>query len=257
MKKLSLISLMSCLGVFIQLSATAQSTRPFNPLKDEISDMIPPLSVLLDSAYAHDPGLKSSNSQILIQKANLKTTRNLWAQSMGLQANAGYGTFDYVYNNTGTQGVNQPYISRQNQTQYQAGAWFYLPLSTVTNHRNQVQLAKLLVDQSRNTLASQHNELQKAVIKQYNDMIATQRLLKIRSNYLETARINMQVAEKSFLNGTITIDEYSRVSEIASRTEGDYELTRMDFLTAYLTLEVMVGMKFNLTNEIPLNHEGK
>jgi outer membrane protein TolC len=249
--------LLMFLFLLIQVSMTAQSTRPFNPLKDEISDLIPPLSVLLDSAYAHDPGLKTGNYQVLIEKSNLKLNRSQWTQNFGLQANVGYGTFDYFYNNSGNAANNQSYVSRQNQTQYQVGGWLNLPVSSITSHRNQVRLAKLQIGQSQSELASLHNELQKQVIKQYYDMIASQRLLKIKSTYLETSRINMQVAEKSFLSGTITIDEYSRVSEIESRTEGDYEVARMNFLIAYQTMEVMVGMNFNLNTIIQQNNEGK
>jgi outer membrane protein TolC len=259
MKKLQSILMLQfvALNLLFQVAGVAQSARSFNPLKDEISDMLPPLNVLLDSAYNHDPALKAGNFQVQIGVTSLKTSRAQWTRDLGLQANAGYGTFDYVYNNSGTGAVNQSYISRQNQYQYQVGGYLYLPLYTLANRRNEVRQAKLQIEQSRSELASQHNELQKQVIRQYNDMIARQRLLKIKSTYLETCKINMHVAEKSFLNGTITIDEYSRVSEIESRTESEYEIARMDFLTAYMTLEVMVGMKFNLSTEIPIKNEGK
>ena len=88
----------------------------------------------------------------------------------------------------------------------------------------------------------------KADIVGIYSMVSMQRQLKIKSKYLETSRINMQLAEKSFMNGSITVDEYSRVSEIESRTESEYETIKVDFLSAYQTLEVMVGMKFNLYN---------
>ena len=251
--------LLLCLVLLIQASTVAQPTRMFNPLKDEITDILPPLSALLDSAYSHDPALKTGKYQVQIEKVNLKSSRSTWTQALGLQANIGYGTFDYFYNNSGgtAANTNQSYLSRQNQTQYQVGGWFNLPLSTITSQRNQTLLAKLKIDQSQSELAGLHNELQKQVIKQYYDMVGNQRVLKIKSNYLEISKINMQVAEKSFLKGAITIDEYSRVSEIESRTEVDYELARMNFLTSYQTLEVMVGMNFNLNTMIQPNNEGK
>jgi outer membrane protein TolC len=257
MKKilLSLLLLFQCL--LLQVPAMAQSVRSFNPLKDEIMDVVPPLSVLLDSAFLHDPTIKSSNYDVQIGRSNLKTVRREWTQNLGLQANVGYGTFNSLYNTTGNTSANQNYFSSQSQTQYQVGGWFYLPLNTVINHRNTVTLAKLQIDKSQSELAAVHNELQKQVIKQYHDLIANQRLLKIKSTYLETCKINMQLAEKSFLNGTITIDEYSRVSEIESRTESDYETARMNFLVSYQTLEVMVGMNFNLNTTIQQNNEGK
>ncbi len=245
------------MGLLLQVPVQAQSTRMFNPLKDEIDEVIPPLAVLLDSAYSHDPGLKTSKYQILIEKSNLKTNRGSWTQNLGLQANVGYGTFNYFNNSTANPGLNQNYITQQSQTQYQFGGWLNLPLSTITNHRNQVRQSKFQIGQSESQMETIRQELEKQVIRQYYEMIANQRILKIKSTYLETARINMEVAEKSFQKGTITIDEYSRVSEIESRTESDYETARMNFLTAYQTLQVMVGIKFNLNSVIPPNNEGK
>jgi outer membrane protein TolC len=257
MKKELYSLMLFCLVFLIQDPAPAQSTRMFNPLKDDITDVIPSLTVLLDSAYENDPVLKTGAYKVSIEKANLKTSRRLWTQSLGIQGNIGYGTFDYFYNNSGNPEVNQSYISRQNQTQYQVGGWLNLPLSIVTTQRNQVRLAKLKIDQSQSDLAVLRNEVQKQVIKQYYETIGAQRVLKIKSTSLETTRINMQLAEKSFLKGTITVEEYSRVLEIASSTEVDYELARINFLTAYQTLEVMVGMKFNLNTMIQQNNENK
>jgi hypothetical protein len=63
------------------------------------------------------------------------------------------------------------------------------------------------------------------------------------------------MAEKGFVNGAISVDDYSRVSEIGARTETDFEAAKMDFVTAYMILEVLTGIKFNLTNEIQLKNE--
>ena len=93
--------------------------------------------------------------------------------------------------------------------------------------------------------------MREKVITQYNDVLLKQRLLIIKSKYLETSKINMQMAEKGFMNGTISVDDYSRVSEIASNTEADFETTKMEFMTAYMLLEETTGMRFNIYNEIP------
>ena len=58
------------------------------------------------------------------------------------------------------------------------------------------------------------------------------------------------MAEKQFLNGIINIAEYSSVTEIVSRSEADFESSKMEFRTAYMLLEEIVGIKFNLTNKL-------
>jgi hypothetical protein len=92
----------------------------------------------------------------------------------------------------------------------------------------------------------QRIELRQTVIRQYNELILKHNLLKIKSKFLETSRINAQMAEKEFLNGVALVSEYARIAEINSRVESDFETVRMDFLTAYLILEEIVGIKFHI-----------
>jgi hypothetical protein len=59
------------------------------------------------------------------------------------------------------------------------------------------------------------------------------------------------MVEKEFLNGVIPLTEYARMSGIVSGSEAEFENARMAFMTAYMLLEEVVGMKFNLVNTIP------
>jgi outer membrane protein TolC len=245
-----IILLLTC--CVLQLAGMAQSGNLFDPLKDDISEKLPKLSVLIDSALAYNPALKFNNLQISVNQGNLKSTRSQWTQNFGVQANYGYGTFDYIYNNS--LGSAQPgtYTLSQSLNQYGVGAFLRIPFSDVVNRRNLINVAKAEVQQAQSLVATQQAVVREQVIRQYNDLILKQRLLRIVSKYLETARINMQMAEKGFTNGTLTVDDYSRVSEISARTETEFETARMDFLTSYQILEETVGMKFNLYyNEIP------
>jgi outer membrane protein TolC len=242
-------------AVFVNNSGFAQQKKKFNPLTDDITQMVPPMRVLLDSAFAHDPGLKFAQLQYVIDKGNLHTNQAQWTQDLGLQANAGYGTFDYLYNNSVGAQSQQTTTLKQNETQYGVGAFVRLPLYDLVNHRNQVKIAKAVIQQAETLSETRKNEIRELVIKQYNDMIEKQQLLKIKSKYLETSRINTQMAEKGFVKGTISLDDYSRVSEIGSHTETDFETAKIDFINSYMIMEVMTGINFNITNEIQQNNE--
>jgi outer membrane protein TolC len=211
---------------------------------------------LLDSAFAHDPGLKFTELQYLIDKGNLHTNQAQWTQDLGLQANAGYGTFDYLYNNNVGGSTQQTTTLKQNETQYGVGAFFRLPLYDLVNRKNQIKISKAVMQQAEALSETRKNEIRELVIKQYNDIVVKQRLLKIKSKYLETSRINTQMAERGFVKGTVSVDDYSRVSEIGTRTESDYESAKMDFINSYMIMEVITGMNFNIINEIPQNNEG-
>jgi outer membrane protein TolC len=251
---LTLIVVMAA-GMLMPLTGAAQTQVRFNPLTDDISRIIPPMSVLLDSAYAHDPTLRFNELQYLINKGNLRTAQSQWTQDLGLQANAGYGTFDYLYSNSVGSSTQQTTTLRQNETQYGVGAFVRLPLYDLVNRRNQIKIGKAVVDQAKALSDTRKNEIRELIITQYNDILTKQNLLKIKSKYLETSRINTQMAEKGFVKGTVSVDDYSRVSEIGSRTESDFETAKMDFINSYMIMEVITGMNFHIINEIPQTNE--
>ena len=63
------------------------------------------------------------------------------------------------------------------------------------------------------------------------------------------------MADKEFQNGVIPVGEYSRISEIVSRAEVDFETAKTDYNTAYMILEELVGYKFNLNNTVNIINE--
>ena len=62
--------------------------------------------------------------------------------------------------------------------------------------------------QAQSMTEVQRDETRQLVIRQYNDLILKQRLLRIKSKYPEALRINMQMVEKEFTNGIISVTEY-------------------------------------------------
>ena len=139
--------------------------------------------------------------------------------------------------------------TRSSQLNYGAGAFIKIPLYDLINRKNQNKLAKAEIEQAQSSSQAQRNVVRQLVIKQYNEVILKHRLLKIKSRYAETAKINLAMAEKQFLNGVITVAEYSSTTEIVSRSETDFESSKMEFRTAFMLLEEIVGIKFNLTSK--------
>ena len=245
-------SFLICLFMLLfQSPGIAQQGNGFDLLKDNIELILPPLETILDSALRKNPDVKFRDMQVVMDEHKLKAYKIDWTRNLGIQTDALYGTFDNISSNTTNGGSNPAMLTtRSSQLNYGAGAFIKIPLYDLFNRKNQNNLAKAEIEQAQNSSQSQRNAVRQIVIKQYNDLIVKQRLLKIKSKYVETARINMAMAEKQFLNGIINISEYSSVSEIVSRSEADFENSKMDFRTAYMLLEEIVGIKFNLTNKI-------
>ena len=245
-------SILICLLMLLfQSKGIAQQGNGFDLLKDNIELILPPLETILDSALRRNPDVKFRDMQVIMDEHKLKAYKVDWTRNLGIQTDALYGTFDNISSNTTNGGSNPAMLTtRSSQLNYGAGAFVRIPLYDLINRKNQNKLARAEIEQAQNSSQSQRNAVRQLVIKQYNDLIVKQRLLKIKSKYVETARINMAMAEKQFLNGIINISEYSSVTEIVSRSEADFESSKMEFRTAYMLLEEIVGIKFNLTNKL-------
>lgn len=246
MKQIHKILILCSLGLIFTSGFAQQKFVAFDPLKDDINQKLPPLATLLDSAMINNPTVKSNKYQVAINKGNLITTQKRWLQNFGIQANYGWGTFDYIYNNTLGTTNPQSYTISQSTSQYGFGAFLRIPFYDFFDRRNLIRINKDQVQQAQSLVDAQLLVVREDVIRQYNELVAKQKILRIQTRYLETARINMQMAEKQFVNGSITVDNYSRVTEFGSSTEQAYETAKSDFITAYMILEEMTGMKFNL-----------
>jgi outer membrane protein TolC len=228
----------------------SQDSKNFNFLKDDVETVLPSLSALIDSAIAHNPYVKFRDNQILMNALKLKTNQTQWTRNIGLQSDVRYGTFNNF--NNFTTGGQSPDVTSTLTTEfnYGVGAFIRLPFDEIFSRKNLIKTAKSELDQAHNMADVQRNELRQVVIKQYNELILSQRLLKIKSKYLEISRFNMEMADKDFHAGILSVNDYSRISELASSAESDFQTIKVEFNTAYLILEEIVGVKFNLTNSI-------
>jgi len=232
--------------IFFNFSGFSQESEKFNVLEDNIESMLPPLGTIIDSALANNPSVRFRDLQIIVNKYKLSTERNQWTRSIGLQTDVRYGTFNNFSTNTSEGQSPSTFATLSSQLNYGVGAYIKLPLFDFFNRKNLVEMATTEVQQAESFAQTQRNELRQIVIRQYNDLVVKHRLLKIKSKHAETSKINMQMVEHEFTNGIISISEYSRISEIVTRTEIDFENSRMEFLTAYMILEEITGIRFNL-----------
>ena len=234
----------------IKSSGFAQQGQAFDISKDNIELMLPPLETIIDSAIAKNPYVKFRDLQIVVNSKKLKSDRADWTRDIGFQTDVRFGTFNNFASNV-VEGQNPALSSTINsQTNYGIGGYIRIPFYDFINRKNQIKQSKAEIEQAKSYSLVQRDELRQSVIRQYNELIIKQRILRIKTKYVETSRIHMEMVEKSFINGTITLTEYSSLTEIASRAEADFETSKMEFRTAYMILEEIVGMKFNLSIKI-------
>jgi Outer membrane protein len=228
------------------IHVSGQEETTLDPSKSDLVQMLPPLNNLIDSAIKNNPSVKFRDLQIIVNECKLRAEQTVWSRNLGFQADVRNGTFNNFSTNTSAGQTPDMFATKSNQTNYGIGAYIKFPIQDLLNRKNQVKMAQAEVDQAINMAEQQKTEVRQLVIKQYNEWVLKYKLLKIRFKYLETSKTNAEMAEREFKNGIIDLTEYSRISEITTRAESDFEVANTEFVTAYLILEEIVGIKFNL-----------
>jgi outer membrane protein TolC len=236
--------LLFCLCASTTHAALAQfkETPDSVVIKKEIS--FPPLNDLIDSAVKHNALVNFRTLEIDAKEANLTSYRNYWLRNLGFQGDSRYGNIDAF--STNANGVSSTVLnSATRQFTYAAGVYFKLPLYDIVNRKTQIKQAKAELSQAKYMATAQEDEVRVLVIRQYQDLLLKQKLLGIKSQNLGSVTVNMEMVEKQFRNGIITVTEYVRISDINSRIQSDYEQARSEFLLAKQLLEETVGFKFS------------
>ena len=234
--------------VGFSFTAKTQDAPIFDPLNEDIIEKLQPLSALIDSAIVNDPYVRFRDLQVVVNQCKLKAEKSYWLRNLGVQSDVRYGTFNNFSTNT-AEGQNPDIFATQtSQINWGIGAFIKFPILDLLNRRNQVTLAKTEIEQAESMSRFQQNEVRQLVIKQYNELVLKQKILKIKAKYLALISANNLLVEKEFQNGVADLSEYTRISGIYFSAQTEFEVARIEFITAYMLLEEIVGFKFNSSN---------
>lgn len=241
------ITFISVACFFYQQNMLAQKTSNDTEISEKSKLIIPPLEAVIDSVLKNNAMLKFRKQGIGVKESTLKSEKIYWTRNLGIQGDSRYGTLNNFSTNSDDV-TTTAFATTSTQFNYSFGVFVKFPVFDFLNRKNQVNLARLEVEQAISMEQSLKDELRQMVIKLYHDLLLKQRLLKIRSESLGSGRVNMQMAEKEFRNGVIQVTEYARISGITSNLEADFEFAKSEFLIAKSILEDMAGFKFGFTN---------
>ena len=222
----------------------------FNPMIDDITLRIPPLDDLIDSAIVHSPLLKTIDADIYINKYMVKTARREWMQNLYLDFNAIINYYDGLTHNKTNLGDINSVLTTQDANRYAVGASIRMPMDDLWDRRNRVKTATKYVERAISEKDYQTQEIRKAVIEQYNKLIINQRILRIANDNQIFMGMQMAMAEKDFINGQMTLYEMARLNEMNRKAVTDFESARIEFYNAYMILQEIVGIRFNVINKI-------
>ena len=210
---------------------------------------IPPLQVVIDSVLKRSAMVNFRNSNIKVKEAALATERVHWSRNMGLQADTRFGNLNNFTSNEDGEALSQVLTTTQ-QFNYSLGFFLKFPLFDGLNRKNQIKLAKSEVEAAKNMVAFEREQIRQTVISLYQELLLKQKVLEIRAKSLGDGMVNMQMVEKEFRNGVVSISEYVRINSITANMEVAYEIALSEFITVKKMLEEMAGFVFELKESL-------
>jgi outer membrane protein TolC len=211
-------------------SAAIAVVMPVDTSGNDIT--LPPLDTLYEWARLLSPTLKEQDALIEKTIQDEKRIKKILLDPFKLNANLQYGNY------------GDPLINAL-ETGYSAGASVQFSLYQIFGYKNQVKLyaaEKKVAQYKKDEL---NMDLKKIVTILYNDIMSQKNILKIHSDATYAAYAHVKMAEKEFSEGSVAIGELSRVSEIYTKAQVEYEQSINDLKNYYMELEQLVGQPLN------------
>jgi hypothetical protein len=243
--------IISCSTSVDAQEVTAQqvdSSMYYNPLIDDITEKIPPLEALIQMAIQFSPKVKLTDALIGVNYCDLKSSRRNWTKNFGVESYLQYGNYffeDKIEN------IQPNYVlSTSIRTVFAVSAYIRMPAIDIINRNNEINKSKRLIEQNLAQREQEELEIRQDVILQYNRLVQFQKLLRIVNEFQQYALLQMQMAEREYLNGDITIAELTRLKDIQMIRAVEFQDRIYELYMAYDLLQELVGVRFNLINVI-------
>jgi outer membrane protein TolC len=211
-------------------------------LNKELKDQLLPIDSLIEIAARNNPSIKAQEALMNAGEDQIRFARREWqngisgffTQSMGNQTLF----FDSNQEPAGVQ-------SQSLVTGYRFGLNVNIPLFWFSARTSRINVFKNELDVRAKTRDKLKLDLARQVVYEYNNVLSTHRILLIASSARGNARMLLDMADKQFAQGDMTIADYSSVFAIATKTESDYEIAKRDFYSWYQQLEKLIGVRLD------------
>ncbi|WP_282014864.1 TolC family protein [Marinifilum flexuosum] len=243
-KRILLTSFLLLLTVMVSYSQNVDQVVEKTVKGDVISDLLKPLNEIQQLAVNNSPLLKFYDSDIIIGELKIKAEKRDWMTKLGFEAGAKYGLYDnlVITEDLGSAGSN---TSTTEQTRYSLGVFLKIPLNNIADRTN-VKQARAELDKIKYQKEKSEQELRQLIIVQYNNVLKASMNLEIRNKSLEMFKLQLIRSEKDFVNGKINISDYTRIHDMAVRSELEFENTKFELRTAIQVLNEIVGTNVTL-----------
>lgn len=201
----------------------------------ELKDYLPPLPLLIDSAISNSPQVAYFEALVKSREYAVSMVRKDWASNISIS-----GTFNGGNSNVLDESVNVT------GTNY--GARVNIPLSTVIGRKDRIMQAESMREADLANLRDAKIAVRNEVTELYNRIFLLQRKLIITNEARQQGKIMMDMAEKRFIEGDLSLDELGKNTELKAKYANLYEDQRTEFSNTYFSLQRLVGVPFSKFN---------
>jgi outer membrane protein TolC len=233
------------LFAFIQQHLLAQETPQEEAARLDSSVLVRPLqlrplSILLELAVQNSPSIKANVIEISKYKTAAKIQKLSWTDALQFNTGVVYGNGALLDETNNGSSVSYLLSDRRNLSQT---IGLSLRLSSgmflLNKHRN--QLADLQVERFHVEREIKAQGIREDVISLYVQLESALRMLTLKAQTLESQRLSMNIADKYFREGTMSVTDYNTFIGQFSTAEENIEKVRADAKRLYLLLRDLVG----------------
>jgi outer membrane protein TolC len=216
----------------------APSAVPSDSILD-LEQQLLPLDEILEIAVKHSPYINYDLALIERQKNMLTVTKREWHRVLSAQAFYSWGNQALNY------GSENGGYSYNILNGYRYGFNLNIPLSEFTSRNARVKADKAELDAARYKREQTEMMLRRQVIEEYNQLLAAQKLLKIKTDGSENARVMYEVADKKFRSGGIQLDDMTKANDALVAAQTAQVLSVAEYRILLLSFEELIGVKLN------------
>ena len=220
-------------------SLVSEEASAFDVGFADLESQLISLDSIIDIAMKNSPYMKYDSSLADAQAVDIKLAKRTFHNNISGFFN--YSTGNQRFNITGAGGGNETQNNLLNG--YRLGINVSIPLSEFTNRNLRIKRETAEYDAQKFKKEQTALELRTRITQEYTNLIAFQKLLKIKSSGVENARVLYQMAEKQFREGVVSLQDYASVSDMAIKSEVDYELAKASFRSSYYSFQNLVGVQ--------------
>lgn len=214
------------------IDSVALELRWIDTVRVNLNSFIPPVNILLDTALKHSPKLSYYKAIVKQREYEVGVAKKEWMHGIRIGGQAQGG-------NLGNETLNDINLG------YLGAVWVQIPLSSIVGRPDEVGAAESVLESARYRRDEIEREIIEEVLEEYNQLLLSQRLLEIKADARETAILLMDMAERGFEDGELSVSDLARTTDLKSKIMTEYEVVRTDYENSYHRLERLVGLPFS------------